>query len=321
MCTVWSITYLVYMWPHPLSIIPLLPRKQANSYATCYKGCRSRFSALRTIKQTNIHVCIHRNAYYITRFYCYWFRRALAVSWRSSRNDLIKRPEQTRSKHTYTLTRSASSPFHRAAVRSWSSITYIFMSNDCFIHEQMCLHSYAPFLYSKQPNELHFPECTLTQRCSSLSAPPPSPYAGVKFHSSDRPEGLEWQSGRPIEATEKCRVIYYQRGITSALMFWRARHRLKDHLERLWNTRRFCGCLRLTEAVVKVGKWQKQSLWKLTNFFVDFYWRSFDLWLSHNEIIYIVRFLRMRAFLWYMTWLYCEKYKKYTFLGKIVRNR
>ncbi len=43
-----------------------------------------------------------------------------------TRNDLIKKPEQTLSKRTHTLTRSASSPLQVAPARSSSSITYIF---------------------------------------------------------------------------------------------------------------------------------------------------------------------------------------------------
>ncbi len=119
----------------------------------CYKSCLSWFSALQTIKQTNIPVQPHCTVIscivtvyspkwiLYTIWYRYWFIRALAVPWRSNSNDFIKKPEQRHSKRAYTLTRSASSPIHDAAERSSSSITYIFMSNDCFIRDACVRHS------------------------------------------------------------------------------------------------------------------------------------------------------------------------------------
>ncbi len=130
---------------HQQSFVASVNKLTANP--PCYKSCLSRFSALQTIKQTNIPVQPHCTVIscivtvyspkwiLYTIWYRYWFTRALAVPWRSNSNDFIKKPEQRHSKRAYTLTRSASSPIQRAAVCSWSSITCIFMSNDCFIRD------------------------------------------------------------------------------------------------------------------------------------------------------------------------------------------
>ncbi len=144
----------------------------------CYKSCLSRFSALQTIKQTNIPVQPHCTVIscivtvyspkwiLYTIWYRYWFTWALAELWRSNSNNFIKKPEQRHSKRAYTLTRSASSPIHDAAEPSSSSITYIFMSNDCFIRDACVRHCPS----SKQTKNNTSQSATPSERNRTLNA-------------------------------------------------------------------------------------------------------------------------------------------------------
>ncbi len=176
------------MCQHPSASVLCCPGNKLTANPHAARSACHGFSALQTIKQTNIPVQPHCTVIscivtvyspkwiLYTIFYRYWFIRALAVPWHSNSHDLIKKPEQTLSKHAYTLTRSASSPIQVAPARSSSSITYIFMSNDFFILDVdmfaiLCLQNNPkttfPRVQHHQSSTGHWTRShlLLTQRC------------------------------------------------------------------------------------------------------------------------------------------------------------
>ncbi len=176
----------------------------------------------------------------------------------------------------------------------------------------------------------------------SLSMPPPlSLHRGVKFHSSYRPENLEWHSGRPIEAPEKRRLVYYQSGFTRALMCWRARLRLKKHLERVWNTQRFLSFGSMQKRENGLVWKRKKSLWLFaadwsssksrkmtktkfmkTDKFICWFLLKIIRSVIDTQLNYFYSQIpENESFLVIYDLIYKKIYKKYTFLGKMVRNR
>ncbi len=149
------------------------------------------FSALQTIKQTNKHTCsatlhcnnlwyllyIHRNASCIT---CFYDRVHMSVSCPIAyHNNNYK----TRSKHvqkfsTHSPERVLSSP--SCAARSSSSISYIFMSKDCFIHDADVFTLICAIPVLKTAQWTAFPRMHAHPKTLFPSARPrPSPYAEV----------------------------------------------------------------------------------------------------------------------------------------------
>ncbi len=68
----------------------------------------------------------------------------------------LKKTEQTHSKHSEMLTRRVSSTLHGAADRSSSSITYICIFQDCFIHNADVLAFYWAISAFKTIKEQQF---------------------------------------------------------------------------------------------------------------------------------------------------------------------
>ncbi len=163
----------------------------------CYKSCLSWFSALQTIKQTNIPVQPHCTVIscivtvyspkwiLYTIWYRYWFIRALAVPWRSNSNDFIKKPEQI-----YNL--------------------YFYVQRLLY-PGRMC----SPFSVFKTNQKQHFPECNTiraqpdTERAHTSFKP-----RGVTFHTSHWLTEIEWHLIWPIVASKKHRFVRHKRADT-----------------------------------------------------------------------------------------------------------
>ncbi len=162
------------------------------------------------------------------------------MPWPSHSNDLIKKPEQTHSKRTHTLTRSASSPFQGAAERSSSSITYIFMSKDCFIHDADVHCAITVF---KTIQKLHFPGCN-TIRAQPDTQARTHPLLNQRCQVSHLSLATECRltSNLTYSSSKKHRFVKHKSTWTSALelkilcLGKKVRH---SALVRVWITQRF----------------------------------------------------------------------------------
>ncbi len=129
----------------------------------------SRFSALQTIKQTNIHVQPHCTVISITYLLyspkCILYYTFLLLLIQKSISCVMAfKPLE------YTLTRSASSLIHGAAKCSSSSITCIFMSKDGFIHDTDVLAFQCVTPVFKNNPKTTFPRVQHHQRATALYA-------------------------------------------------------------------------------------------------------------------------------------------------------